>query len=224
MGEGHSALDNFSLYITVMPTSIRSIFILIIIFGGFFGYKWYKQTYNPIVLTEEVIKPDILLDNTKQYAKEHSYDRSVSQIEDAIRAIRRIEPELDEESRKLLESSIDDMLIVYAELRNDTLIMEDLNAAFSKALNALTIAELRVTEFLLESDNSDKAIIALKYGMYHIKNALRFSEGRKKEYEAHIYDEIDSLLESRDLDHDEMIARLEIMIAELDSLITDKIN
>ena len=207
-----------------MPNSIRSILILIVIFGLFFGYRWYNKTYNPVTLTGDVIKPDIYLDNTKQYAKEHSYERSISQMEDAIEAIRKIEPELDEASQAMLESSIEDMMVVYEELKNDTLVMEDLNQAFSKALNALTIAELRVTEFLLENDQSSEAIIALKYGMYHLKNALRFTEGHKKEYEAHIYDEIDSLLESRDLDHDAMIERLEFMIAELDSLVNDQIS
>lgn len=206
-----------------MPTSVRSFIILIIIFGGFFGFKWYQKTHNPVVLTEDVIKPDILLDNTKQYAKEHSYDRSVQQMEAAIKAIRKIEPELDEDSREMLEQSIEDLLVVYQELKNDTLVMSDLNYAFSKALNALTIAELRVSEFLLESNNSSQAIVALKYGMYHLKNALRFTEGHKKEYEAHIYDEIDSILESRDMDQDEMINRLEFMIAELDSLVEDQV-
>ena len=99
--------------------------------------------------------------------------------------------------------------------------MEDLNDAFFKALNHLTVAELKVSETLLETENSTKAKIALKYAMYHLKNALEFSMGGKKEYEAHIYDEIDSLLELRHVDNDYMLKRLEEMIAEIDA-ITDE--
>ncbi len=208
----------------VMASPVRSFLILAFIFALFFAYRWYDHTYNPITLTEDVIRPDILLENTKQDAREHAYERSKSQVIAAIAAIRKIEPELDERSKELLESSIKDLLVIQEELDNDTLVLEDMNYAFSKALNALTIAELRVSEFLLESDHSDKAMVALKYGMYHLKNTLRFTEGHKQEYEAHIYDEIDSLLESPHLDHDEMIMRLETMIGELDSLVEGRIR
>ena len=52
-------------------------------------------------------------------------------------------------------------------------------------------------------------------------NNCEFSRGSKKEYEAHIYDEIDSLLELRHVDDEYMLRRLEEMIAEIDAVMEE---
>jgi cell division protein ZapA (FtsZ GTPase activity inhibitor) len=207
-----------------MNKAVLSFIILSICFGILFTIHWYDTTYNPVILRQEVIKPDLHLANASKYAKEHSYNRSMDQLKDAIDAMRRIEMEVDEDSRNKLEMAIQDVEVVLEEMRNDSLVTDDLNKAFTRALNVLTIAELRVSELLIDNEQSDKARIALKYGMYHLKNALKYTAGHKKDYEAHIYEEIDSLLDSRHVDHDQMIARLEFMISELDSLVMEEIH
>ncbi|MFY0687397.1 MAG: hypothetical protein JXQ90_09540 [Cyclobacteriaceae bacterium] len=207
-----------------MSKGLFSILLLIALFSMLFGVKWYIRTFESKVLTDEVVRPDLLLENSKLYAREHSYERSLIQLEHAIEAMREIEKEFDESSAGILEESIDDLLVVYNELLEDTLVMNDMNQAYSNALNALTLAELRVTEELIAHDQSKDARVALKYGMYHLKNALRFTSGHKKEYEYHIYKEIDSLLVEDGFDQEEIIGRLEFMIAELDSLVHDEIK
>ena len=173
------------------------------------------------LLTGEAVKPDLLLNNSKKYLKDHAYDRSLAQLDQAIEAIRNIEADLDAESTRILEVSIDELEKVKLEMEMDSLVKEDMDEAFSKALNALTLAELKISEVLIQQDHPRDALIALKYGMYHVKNALKYSEGSKKEYEIHIYEELDSLLENRHLSEEELISRLERMIAELDTLVED---
>lgn len=195
--------------------------VIVVVFGGLYLYTKWREETQLALLTEEAVKPDLLLDYTKLYLKEDAYDRSLSQLDYAIAAIRNIEADLDDESNRILEVSIKDLEKVKMEMEMDSLVTEDLNIAFSKALNALTLAELKISEVLIKSDHPRDAIVALKYGMYHVKNALKYSEGSKKEYEIHIYEEIDSLLDNRSLSQQEMIDRLEIMIAELDTLVED---
>ena len=195
--------------------------VIVVVFGGLYLYTKWREETQLALLTEEAVKPDLLLDYTKLYLKEDAYDRSLSQLDYAIAAIRNIEADLDDESNRILEVSIKDLEKVKMEMEMDSLVTQDLNIAFSKALNALTLAELKISEVLIKSDHPRDAIVALKYGMYHVKNALKYSEGSKKEYEIHIYEEIDSLLDNRSLSQQEMIDRLEIMIAELDTLVED---
>ncbi len=193
--------------------------IMILVFGSFALYTKVLDDSKPALLTEQAVEPDILLDNSKFYMKEHAYDRSLEQLDQAIKSIREIELDLDEESKRILEYSISELELVRTEMEMDSLVTEDLNKAFSDALNALTIAELKISEILLQQDHPKDAIVAMKYGMYHVKHALKYSQGEKKEYEIHIYEEIDALLENDSLTDAEMIEKLEAMIHELDVLV-----
>ena len=204
-----------------MSRGVAYFLMIVVLFGGLYAFQKYRKETEIALLTEEAVKPDLLLDYTKLYLKEDAYDRSLAQLNKAIDAIRNIEADLDEESKRILEVSIDDLEKVKMEMEMDSLVNEDLNIAFSKALNALTIAELKISEVLIKTDHPRDAIVALKYGMLHVKNALQYSEGKRKEYEIQIYEEIDSLLDNKSLTEEEMIMRLETMIAELDTLVED---
>ncbi len=200
---------------------VQYFVMIVVLFGGLYGYTKWREETEIALLTEEAVKPDLLLDYSTYNLREHAYEKSLSQLDQAIEAIRNIEADLDDESKRLLELSIVDLEKIRMEMESDSLVREDLDAAFSKALNALTIAELKVSEILISEHHSRDALIALKYGMYHVKNALKYSDGSKKEYEMHIYEEMDSLLENRSLSEAEMVERLERMIAELDTLVED---
>jgi len=202
-----------------MQKGVYYFFMLIAIFGGMELFTMWREANGNSLLTSAAVKPDLLLDNTKYYLKEHAYERSMSQLDDAIKAIRNIEADLDAESRVIIESSVADLERVREEMEMDSLVTEDLNRAFSNALSALTLAELKVSEILIKQDHPMDAIVAMKYGMLHIKNALKYAQGKKKEYELHIYEELDSLLDSRHVGEDQVIAKLEEMIKELDMLV-----
>lgn len=195
----------------------------ILFLGLMVGLLYFITEYNYLgkhaTVTKEAMEPDELLDNTKFFVEDHAYKRGLGQLEEAIRAMRKIEDELDEESKEILENSIADLQVVYNEILTDSLVMDDLNNSFSKALNALTLAELRISEFFLDSHHSRQATIALKYGMYHLTNALKYTNGAKKDYEIHIYQEIDSLLAHDELSYHEKKEKIEFMIKELGELV-----
>lgn len=202
-----------------MKKGVVYLIILVVVFGGFMLITRVIDDSKPALLSAKAVRPDLLLDNSKYYLKEHAYDRSLSHLDDAIKSIREIEADLDDESKRILELSISELELVRREMEMDSLVTEDLNKAFLDALNALTIAELKISEVLIQHDHPKDAIVALKYGMYHVKHALKYSKGEKKEYEIHIYQELDSLLEDDTLSEKEMIEKLEKMIHELDVLV-----
>ncbi|MCR9250827.1 MAG: hypothetical protein NXI20_10395 [bacterium] len=195
---------------------------LAVVFLGIFITSTIFHKNEDLVTSEAALKPDLLLSNSKYYVQEHAYDRSLHHLDLAIQAMRKIEEQLDDEGVSILEGSIDKLMVIHKEIEDDSLSLSDMDYAFSRALDALTFAELKVSELLLETDHDEQAIVALKYGMLHLKNALRFSSGHKKDYEIHIYDEIDSLLASKSLTHDEIKVRLEHLISELDELIKEE--
>jgi len=204
-----------------MGKSPYYIFLLLIFFGILYATKEYQKKFVPVELTDEITRPDILFSNSKQYVRKHSYERSLVQLTEAIEALKNIEVDVDSLSREKIDESIVDLEKVVLEFENKNFKIEDMNDAFAKALNALTIAELRITETLLKEEHTVDARVALKYGMYHLKNAIKYTEGKKKIYEVHIYDEIDSLLNSGSMDKEEMINKIEFMINELDQLFED---
>lgn len=204
-----------------MNRGFAYVIFLALLIGGLYYVSHFIYQGKHATVTKEAVKPDQLLDNTKVYAEEHAYVRSLGQLEEAIKAMRKIEDELDEDSKQILENSIADLEVVYREIEADSLVEEDMNRSFSKALNALTLAELRISEFFLDSHHSRQATIALKYGMFHLTNALKYTQGLKKEYEIHIYKEIDSLLAHDELSYQEKRDKIEFMIQELNELVEE---
>ena len=204
-----------------MNKGLQYFLAMIALFGGLYAFSKWREYSEVALLTNAAVKPDLLLRNSKKHLRDHAYDRSLIQLDQAIDAIRNIEADLDAESTRILEVSIKELEKVRMEIEIGSLVKEDMDEAFSKALNALTLAELKISEILIQQDHPRDALIALKYGMYHIKNALKYSQGDKKKYEIHIYEELDSLLENKHLTEEELISRLERMISELDTLVED---
>ena len=170
-------------------------------------------------LSEKAVGPDLYLKNAKVYVREHAYNRSLHHLDLAIQSIQAIEQELDENSKKTVDVAINRLKLVYDEILNDSLQENDMNDAFMRALNALSFAEIRVSEHFIESDDLESARIALKYGKVHIKNALNYSNGNARDYELHIYEEIDAVMDDDSLTKQEIITKLEHMLAELDTLV-----
>jgi len=206
-----------------MGKSLNYIIALIAVFGVMYGIQ-YLLPDKPKPLSDDAINPDIHFRNSRAYVKDHAYDRSIMHLNDAIKAMREIEADLDKESQELLEEAIVDLVVIRKELEGDSLDIDDMNTVYSEALNALTEAEVKVTKALLENDQAKDAKLALKYGMLHLKNTLKYTQGEKKDYEIHIYEEIDSLLENEHLSHDEMMKKLDHIIYELDSLLQDNLR
>lgn len=194
------------------------ILFLIGTFGVLFGVGMLIEHTQPAGLTDEALEPDILLSNSRTYFEEDAHGRSVMHLYNAIEAIKKIEQDLEPESKEKVDRAVVQLEQILQDMSGEIFDVKKLNEASVKALNALTYAELKISEHFVESHELGKAKLALKYGMLHVKHALVFAEGAKKEYEISIYTEMDSLIESDELSDKEIIQKLERMIEDLDNL------
>lgn len=193
------------------------VIVVVVLVAGMITIPKIYNTLDPL-------KPDFYLDNSKVYLlREYDYERSHAQLAKAIESMRELEKELDEQGKFIIETSIKDLHKISREIESKELSKADLNAAYAKALDALTYAEIKISEHLLEENSSKDAIIALKYGMVHLRNALKYSDSEElKNFEMHIYEELDSLIDNKSLSHDEMKKKLDHLLDELDYIVEEK--
>lgn len=206
-----------------MENAGKYLLTLAVIFGLFYSIRFILPE-KPVPLTGHAVDPDLHFSNSRTYFKEKDYGRGLEHLIKAIKDIRDIERDLDPASNALLEESISDLEIVKRELEHDSLVIDDINISYSEALNALTEAELKVTKALIKSEHRDDAMVALKYGMMHLRNTLKYTEGEKKATEIRIHDQINEILENKSLSDDEVLERINFIITELDSLLEDNLH
>ncbi|MFT6866528.1 MAG: hypothetical protein ACJA08_001359 [Cyclobacteriaceae bacterium] len=172
-------------------------------------------------VTEAAKDADLFISNSRLYAKEHAYERSLLHLELAIKSIEDMEEKLDAEARKTVDKAIKELRLIYLEIKEHRLDNTDMNHAFTKTMNALTYAELKVTEHLIESDDYHNAMVALKSGMIHIENALKFADKGHLAYELEIYTQLDSLIDHSEMSKKEIVFELDKMMAELNYLVEE---
>ncbi len=76
------------------------ILFLIGTFGVLFGVGTLIEHTQPAGLTDEALEPDILLSNSRTYFEEDAHGRSVMHLYNAIEAIKKIEQDLEPESKE----------------------------------------------------------------------------------------------------------------------------
>lgn len=206
-----------------MGQSGKYMLVILVVFGGFYAFKLLKSE-KIIPLTEEAVDPDLHFGNSRVYFKEKDFGRGMEHLIKAIQDIHNIERDLDPVSNELLEESITDLETVLRQLKHDSVVVDDINISYSEALNALTEAEIKVTKALLKSNHRHDAIVALKYGMTHLRNTLKYTEGDKKAKEKAIYTELDEILGNPNMSDEEIIEKIDHIITELDSLHLDNLH
>ena len=172
-------------------------------------------------LNDTSAEPDLYLSNVRHYAKEELAERSLYHLDKAIESIKKIETDIDVNSQQKVDEAIVHLEMIYEEIARDSLVSSDLNKAFEFALNALTLAELRISERYAESNRPDQAKVALKYAQMHLKSASQYSDLPNMDLERHIYYEIDSLILSESMASVLVAEKIDHLISEMDSLIRD---
>jgi len=172
-------------------------------------------------LNDTSAEPDLYLSNVRHYAKEQLAERSLYHLEKAIESIKKIETDIDINSKQKVDEAIAHLEMIYEEIARDSLVSEDLNKAFEFALNALTLAELRISERYAESNNPVQAKVALKYAQMHLKSASQYSDLPNMNLERHIYYEIDSLILSEAMAPVLIAEKIDYFISEMDTLVND---
>jgi len=198
---------------------------LLFLFSAFYVVGLFDVSYSSdhSSLNNDAVEPDLYMSNARHYAREDMVvERSLKHIDRAIEAIRKIENDIDENSKAEVDAAIENLDRVYNEILADSVISQDMNKAFEFALNTLALAELRVSEKYAESNNTDQAKVALKYAQMHLKSAGQYANLPNLDKEHHVYYEIDSLIKVGSMAPVLIVEKIDHMIAEMDTLVKEE--
>ncbi len=197
---------------------LKYIGFALIVGGVFFGISQLHLNYEDdhTSLNDHNMETDLYLGNARHYMKENAYERSVFHIENAKKSLRELEADIDLGSAEQIEKAIKELDLIEAELMNDSLVTEDMYSAFSRTLQTISLAELRISEKYAESNKTEISIVALKYAKLHLKNALNYSNLPDRKHGMQVYEEMDSLIKSPTSSPAELAGQLDHLIKELD--------
>lgn len=144
---------------------LANIGTLLFLISTFYIIRMFDSSYKSKhpTLNEDTVTPGIHLDNVRHYTKQVDYNRSLYHLDQAIQSIKYLETDVDLNTSQIVDEAIDKLVLIYQEIKEDTLIKDDMNQTFEFALTSLSLAELRVSERYAESNNLELSRVALKY-------------------------------------------------------------
>jgi len=209
-----------------MKQRVIGFLVVLVLFGlVLYTQKYFGRVVMHETLSEVAKRPDMFFKNAKDFADNHRFDRSSYHIEMAIKAIRKVEKDLDLSSIDLLENGINELEIIHDQLLKDSLLTDAMFKAFEYSLNTLAVAELRASEVYAEDDHRDLANLALKHAQLHLKNAMQYENFMSSidtmhlQVEARVFQEIDSLIENETISTIAVTERIDEILREMDQLI-----
>jgi len=202
-------------------TQVRVFFyilFLVISLSSFYVLKYFHEGEKPVSLLTEATRPDNLLLNSRTHLREESMERSHSNLTGAIKKLESIKADADSMSRKHIQTSLNDLYRALELMESGKLEVDELNTASILTLNALTYYQIKSAEDFIRNNEFGKAKVALEYGKSHVKNALIFADGDKKNHEIRIYTEMDAIIGDESLNKSQRIKKLEEILDELEDL------
>lgn len=198
--------------------ALAYILIIVDFALAFLLVEYFHEGDRPISLLRRAVKADHLLLNTRFYVQEAAYHRSHLNLVNAIEELEEVAQQADPQSKAHITTALDDLAKVKVEMDSGKFIMSNINSASIVALNALTYYQIKTAEYYIQNDMLHEAKVALEFGMLHVRNALKFAEGTKKDHEVHIFYEMRAIIEDKNMPQDEMYSKLEFMLHELEDL------
>lgn len=207
----------------IIVGAILTLFVIFSIVG-------YEETPDHPTLNQSAIMPDKYMEDVTYYEKMERYDKSADNLEHAIKAIWKIQADVDEESFDRLEDVIVRLERLHSKLVKDSIHMNFMKEDFNYALHNLAHAELEIAEMYAETNDMDKATLALKYAQLHIKNAMLYhnpywSDDNAQEnmvVERRIFSELDSLINTESASVADNVLYIDKIIKEVDYLIASE--
>lgn len=160
---------------------MKQPFFLNVLFVAFaLGSLHLYDTYHEGHLTvERAMAPMQHLSNARHLIISSDYHGSIKEIDYAIMAMRIIEHGVDSVAAEHLETAIADLKLVEIEIRDDSVVVADLNKAFFNALNSIAYANLTISEESLENGEKYKAMSLMNASFAEMIRSLRFASSEK---------------------------------------------
>lgn len=168
------------------------ILYLLISFAVLFFYDRY---HHDGLTVEKAMLPVQYLTNARHAIIKENYPLSINSLDKAIESMRVIETYADSSATSHIEVAIRELKNVEAEIKNDSLILMDLNKAYFDALNSIAYANLTISEKNIESGEKYRAISFMNATFVEMVKSLKFAtDDRQKDKENEVIDKVKKIL------------------------------
>lgn len=196
------------------------LFILsILAIAFYFSREDLKQKSVHPTTNELAVEPDRMILNATHYLNEHLALTSLGYLTRTIEAMRLIEKDADPESNEMIEKAIADLQEIQWEIASKEIDNEHMNHVFTRALNSLTLVQLRVSKAYKQKGMLEEAGHALDYALSHLENVVQYSTGEERAIELRLISSIHDVMALGGVKNDQVVARLDPMIAELSTFV-----
>ena len=175
--------------------------------------RWH---YEPLALNGIAMEPVIHLVNSSNYFGEEELERSLRELEAAVRKTMILKEEINhKKSLELLDVSIPSII----ELLNKPQVITstELNDSCTKMLVALTYMQVHSASISLQNEQYYDMKESISNAMYILKRALLIADGMERSHEVQIYSQMAHLFEN-DVNVEESKKMLSLILDELQYL------
>ncbi|WP_109832252.1 hypothetical protein [Reichenbachiella versicolor] len=155
-------MSKFFFNVTVLSISLGALHI-------------YYLGHKDVLTLERAVAPIEHLTNAHHAIEKERFQEGYKEIEKAIFGMKIIEKNADSTAMKFVDEAIEDLKLVEIEIKNDSVIMDDLNHAFFNALNSIAYANLRISENRLEHGQKFKAMNLLSISFREMLSSLEYA-------------------------------------------------
>jgi len=156
----------------------------------------YSILHSNELTIEKAVDPVHHLSNAYHAIVNDDYNRSVREMDEAIMAMKIIEPYADSIAVDHIEKAILDLTHVELEIKADSLNMQDLNHAFFNALNSIAYANLTISEKNLDNGEHYKAMRLLNASFREMISSIKFADTLQRQQEDKVIKDVRHILSS----------------------------
>ncbi|WP_370086154.1 hypothetical protein [Ekhidna sp.] len=193
-----------------------SVLVGIIVLFHIVGF--IKAERSPIAIGSHASIPRYALQNARIYLDDGNYYRSALYLSEAVRSMEYLRDNSSGTSLKHLTTGLEALQQVEDYMAEDYFYSDKLNESSVIALNALIYYEIESARTFIMEDKVTEGIKALEIAVEHLRSALGFSKGNKKEYEIAVFSDIHEVISNYSGDRSQMIAILDGILDELKDL------
>lgn len=125
---------------------------------------------------ERAMAPMQHLSNARDAILNNNYNHSIKEIDEAIMDMKIIEHHADKSAADHIERAIESLKKVEDEIKNDSVVVRDLNRAFFNALNSIAYANVTISEVSLDKGEKYKAMGLMNASFAEMIRSLKYAE------------------------------------------------
>lgn len=193
-----------------------SVLVGIIVLFHIVGF--IKAERSPIPIGSHASVPRYALLNARIYLDDKIHYRSALHLSEAVRSMAYLRDHSTGMSRKHMTTGLDALKQVEKQMEAGYFNSDSLNENSVVALNALIYYEIESAKAFIREDQVTEGIKALEIAVEHLRSALGFAQGNKKEYEIEVFSDIHEVISNYYGNRSEMIKTLDGILDEMKDL------